>query len=735
MQDQELGPGIPEPPGGHNLPGGSFYLASSCRALLIGWALLSAVSPARGQTAEAQSAPQNSLQEHYDAAQNFQASGDLRKAAAEYRLFLAEGLHRLAISRAAIGDFAKAGPLFEEALSLSPADVDLRLDYAEACRRGNNLPKAKSLAEAAVKAAPKKSKARLVLGRILLQLNENKAAAVQLETAVAIEPNFANGFALANGYLKMKDEPHATRVFAEIVAGFGDLPEIHMDIGTAYAEAGYPEQAILEFKKVLAKNDKYPGAHYSLGAAYLVGMGDAANVMAAPEFREELKVNPEEVLSHYQLGTIALGQHKLQEAEEELTRAAALDPRGPDTFLSLGQLYVETNRPAEAEAALRKSIALTFDVSRNHFQVQRAHYLLARLLLQSGRQEEGKKEMQVSQELQKKSVLQNQGQAAGTPANETAGAIAGQDTLTSGPLDPEALKQVESFEQRVGPALADSYNNLGAMAAGGNNFAEALEDFQKAFQWNPALEGLDYNWGRAAFSADRYDQAVGPLGRLLQTDPGNSWVRSALGVSFFMLQKYGDALQTLRPIEALVEADPKLALVYAVCLVKTGDTNRGVQRLKDLATRDPGVALTHEALGEGLTSQGDFAGAAQEFRAALKLDSSDATAKYNLALALIELHQKPEAQDFLTEVVRLGTRNPEVYYQLGKLQLESGDTKAAIATLEIGAQVSPASESIHYELAAAYRSDSRVADADREMKLYETLRSGPPKAHDPAQPE
>jgi len=735
MRDRGFGLGIHEPPSGFGLLGGSFFLRRICLAPCAGLLLLSGVFPALGQTTESQPPPQNVLQQHYDAAENAQEAGDLQGAATEYRRFLVEALHRLASNRATVGDFGKTAPLFEEALELDSSDVNLRLDYAEACRRGNDLLKAKSLAEAAVAAAPKESRPRLVLGRILLQLKENEAAAKQLETAVAIEPNFTNGYALGNAYLLMKDQPHASRIFAEMLAGLGDSPEIHMEFGTAYAQAGYPEQAIQEFKKAIAEDTMYPGAHYSLGAAYIVGLGDAADAEAVPEFREEVKNHPEDFLSHLQLGSIALGQHKLQEAEEEMTRAAELNPRSPDVHLYLGQLYVETNRPTEAETALRKSISLTFDVSRNHYQVQRAHYLLARLLLQSGRQEEGKQEMQISQELQKKSTLQNQGRPAARPNGQDSEAVAGENTLSSGPLDPEALKHVESFEQQVEPAIADSYNNLGAIAAGSSDLAESLHDFQKAFQWNPTLEGLDYNWGRAAFSANKYDQAVGPLGRLLQAEPDNTWVRSALGMSLFMLQRYGEALQTLQPMETQIDADAELAYAYAVCLLKTGDRDSGVKRLKELETNDPKNAAVHEALGEAFASQRDLAGAAAEFRAALKVKPDDTTAKYNLALALIELHQKREAQELLAEAARGGSENPDVYYQLGRLRLDRGETKAAITALEKAAKLSPNSDSVHYELAAAYRKDLRMADADRELKLYESLRGTSSKAPDVAQPK
>ncbi len=737
MQDQKLDPGVHVA----TFPGDSREKSLLVRGCSVVAALtvlfwLPVASPAvSAQTEKGPGAPASSLQEHYDSAQNFQAAGDLAHAAIQYKLFLAEALSTLGTNRASVGDFEKVGPLFEEALTLEPADIGVRLAYAEACRQGHDLPKAQSLAQTAVEAAPKSAKAHLALGRILLQMNKNQASAEQFEIAVAIEPDFANGYALADAYLHMKDEAHATRIFAEMLAGFGDSPEIHMKFGSAYAESGYPEQAIQEFKKVIAENSQYPGAHYSLGAAYLVGLGEAAYAEAVPEFRKEVEISPNDFYSQFQLGYIALGEHRFPEAETELSRAAALDPQNPDSFLSLGQLYSEMNRAVESEAALRKAISLTTDVSRNHYQVQRAHYLLARLLLQSGRQNEGKQEMQVSADLLQKSVLQNQGKSAGMSNNEEAGAIPWKDTKNSESVNPEVLKQVESFEAQAGPAIADSFDNLGAIAASENDFAGALPFFQQAYRWNPSLEGLDYNWGKAAYSANQYDQAAGPLGRYLQAHPDDTWARSAMGVSLFRLKNYSDALQALQPMDSLVDADPKLAFAYAVCLVKTGDFSRGVARLRELAADSPNDAATHEALGEALASQRDLTGAASEFRAALKLDPSGTDAKYNLALILIGLKENDKAQRLLTEMVAARSRNSDAYFQLGKLQLDRGEIKAAIATLQAGAKLDPGNGFIHLELAAAYRKEFRQADAERETKAYDALQKQQPGPHDSAKPD
>jgi tetratricopeptide (TPR) repeat protein len=754
MQDPKTRPEIHEPPRERKLRGGSIFFGRSFRGpgavacveaaeiktsswlvLLVTLTLL-AVTSARAQVSNPAASAKTSLQRHYEAAQSLQSSGNLQGAAVEYRLFVADALHRIAGAHASIRDFTKALPLFDEGLNLAPSDMDLRVDYAEVCRQAGDLQQAKSLAQSAVEAESGSAKAHLVLGRTLTQLNEVAAATQQFEAAVVIQPTFDNGYTLATAYLQAKDEPNATRVFSEMLTAFGDSTEIHMKFGSAYGTAGYPNQSIEEFKKVIAKNDKYPGAHYSLGAAYLVGLSDAIYPEAAEEFRKELELNPNDYNSHFQLGAIELKHHKLPEAQADLSLATELDPKNPDAYVSLGQLYNELNRTSDAEAALRKAIALTTDVSRNHYQVQRAHYLLARLLLQSGRQEEGKAEMQISQGLMQKSVLQNQGKDPGAGENaEAAAPDAPVVALKEAQPDPAMVKQVESFENQLGPAVADAYNNLGAIAAGNNDFATALGYFQKAFDWKPDLDGLDFNWGKAAFLANQFDQAVGPLRRLLQAHPDDPWARTALGTSYFKLKRYGQALKTLQPLESKLDADPQLGSIYAVCLVKTGEYDKGVGQLQALAKKDPDDAGTHEVLGEALAGHGDFKNAAEELRAAVRLDPESAVAKYNLASTLIELHENDEAQALLLELAKTGWQNPHVYYSLGKLQLERGEVKAAIADLETAAKLSPNSGPIHHELAEAYRQDSRKEDADREMKLYEALRSDPAKSGGAAKPE
>lgn len=734
MAGEKAGIEMIAPPCQSGMPVDSFPRFRCVRGLLLGVCAAAAaaagVPAARAQTTSGAPSSGNSLEAHYDAAQNFQAAGDRAQAALQYRMFLADAFGRLAHDRAAAGDSEKATPLFEEALELAPADFEIRVDYAEASLIAKDYAKARLLAQQCLDADPKNAKAHLILGRSLLLLNKNEAAKEQFEAAIAIESNFENGFALATAYLALKDVRSAAIIFAEMLTGLGDSAEIHMRFGRAYADASLPDQAIQEFKKAIAKQSKLPTAHYSLGAAYLQSMGEINDPQAEAEFRKELEINRNDFFSHFELGSIALTEHRLEEAEGELTRAESLNPQSPDPPLSLGEVYRQLDRPVEAEAELRKSISLTHDVSRNHYQIQRAYYMLGRLLLAADRQDEGKKAIEAADKYMQASARENQGKPstmAGNQAGQTA-PLAQSDE----PSARDALEQLDAFERKLSPAIADSYDNLGAIAAAGGDFRAALHDFQAASEWNPALEGLDYNWGRAAFSAGQYDQAVGPLGRYLREHADDTLIRSSLGVSFFHLKNYAAALETLKPIEGLVDGDPNAALAYAISQVKAGDYDQGVQRLKNLENDNPNAPAAYNALGEAFASRGNFAEAARELRTAVKLAPSSMVAKYNLAVALIGLQQNEEAQKLLAEVSGKDPRNADALYQLGKVRLDEGDTLGAVATLEAAEQANPANAAIHLALAAAYRKGARIEDSERETKLYDALRDGQSRDHAPA---
>ena len=726
---------------------------------LVTWLFFNLPLAAQTKLSTSRAEAQNQEQEfhkHFDNARRFQGNGEQDRAAQEYRIFLVRALRRVADLRSHLGDYEQAETVFESALAIAPDDADLLLDFSVMRLEQKKNEQAKSLAAKVIQADPANARAQYLVGSALCQLGDYRGAKEHLEAAIVKAPNFETGYLLGIAYLKLHDLTHADLLFNDMIKGLGDSAQIHIYLGRAYRDGGVVERAVEELKKAVALDPNAPQVHYFLGLAYLGRDGDSGFPEAAPQFRAELRKNPNDYRSRYLLGYILLKQHDLTEAETELKRAAALDAKSPDPLIYLGQVYAESDRPGEAEQSLRRAISLTQDVSRNNYQISRAHYLLGRILLQSGRKQQAAEEMRLSRELSNKAMQLERKIVSGDAPN-----LSGEELpvrqQTGRVVSPDVANKAEAYIEELKAEIADSYNNLGVIAAGKQDFTTALVDFSNAAKWQPSLKTLDRNLGMAAFHANQFDKAVEPLRRHLQNHPDDKRVRAALALSLFALQRYEGVRAVLKPAETEVDADPGLSYAYAVSQLKGGDYNRGIDRLRALEKVDSHSAELHVLLGQAFADQNDWAAALQEYqtalaidpkqaephfltglafirqgnpadgarelRAALDLDPSNVSSKYHLAYALIELEKKDEALRLLREVLQQDPKHADAYYQLGKLQLEQGDTKAAISSLEASTRFKPDGDYIHYQLAMAYRRDSRPDDARRELKTYQELKS------------
>lgn len=709
--------------------------------------------------------PQETLTQHYQAARTFAVAGDNDRAAAEYRAFLAEALHQFANVRVTEGSFLAADQYYEDALAITPDDPQINVDYSTGLLQQGDLENAQLQAQKAVALQPENIKAQYLLGRVLFARQDYKGAKDHMEAAVKDtqgDVTFDLGYDLAITYLMLKDVNRASLLFDEMMIGFGNTARLHIYFGHAYLMTDFHDRAITEFKEALAKDPKIKDAHYFLGLAYLSRDEDKGWDENAAEDRAEIVNNPDDFRPHYDLGNIALHQHREDEAEKELKRASELQPDNPDPLIALGELLVGERRLPDAEAAMSKAIALTKDPSQNGYQVARAYYVLGRVQVETGRRGPGMQNLKISAELREKSQVQRMSDAQ---SRETTAATAHQriaqeaSLKREGPamLPPEQQKQLEAYFDGLKPAIADAYNNLGVAAGGHKDYATALADFQKAQQWYPNLETLDRNIGLSAFNAGKYQDAILPLWHALQRNPNDQHVRAALGLSYFSVQNYEGAAETLRPMEKIVRADPGAGLAYGVSLVKTGQYENGVAVLNALEQSNPKIATIHASIGDIDLEQGIFAKAAEEYQQSLTLDPqqprvhyalgvallregkptdavpqlrsvlatkpSDAPTLYYLATALLETQQKDEAQGLLQQVIQNDPKYADAYYQLGKLQLESGDAKQAVSNLESAAALSPDRDYIHYQLSLAYGREARADDAQREMQLYQALKT------------
>jgi tetratricopeptide (TPR) repeat protein len=97
------------------------------------------------------------------------------------------------------------------------------------------------------------------------------------------------------------------------------------------------------------------------------------------------------------LAGVYLAQQKPDDAIGLLDKLLKLNPRHADALYNLGRAYLQKEEPAPAVEALKRSIALRPDHSEAHYQLGRAY-------LKIGLNEQGRRELNIAQQLQQKQV-------------------------------------------------------------------------------------------------------------------------------------------------------------------------------------------------------------------------------------------------------------------------------------------------------------------------------------------
>lgn len=466
------------------------------------------------------------MRAHYDAAYRLQSAGKLDQADHEHLAFLVVALRRVANGYANTGDYAKAKPVYQEALHLAPAELTVLRDYAAAAIDANDYNTARDLLSATLAApagTPAETLAQLrrMQGDLELAVKGLGADLSDFKSAVTLDESCDNLFALANAELATRGADAADSDFTRYRRRCGDTPGSRLRIGRSYAINGVLDRALTEFRGVLALDSRYPGVHYCLGAAILQSSKTDFEPAEA-EFKQELALHPNDPLSYAQLGRIALRSHHEQDAEHNFRRAIALNSSDPSNFIELGQLLVELNRNTEAEPLLRKAIELTPDPSRNDYAIERAHFQLGRVLMKEGRLEEAQRELDLASDLLNRSRHRAELRLNG----DAASAI---DLLAKTRVpNPLETRENEAYARRIAPLLAASYNNLGVHAAMASSFTIAVGDFSQAAHWNPSLPGVDANWGRSAYLAGKCSDAIAPLTRALHAHPADTELSNML---------------------------------------------------------------------------------------------------------------------------------------------------------------------------------------------------------------
>lgn len=268
---------------------------------------------------------------------------------------------------------------------------------------------------------------------------------------------------------------------------------------------------------------------------------------------------------------------------------------------------------------------------------------------------------------------------------------------------------------------------------------KALQEFAQAEKLKPRQAEYPFRLGVAYFELERYGDALGPLQKAVNLAPAVAKYHVPLGLALAKLDRKQEALQQFR---ALLELNPtardvKLAEqalerlddpLRDIPKAETENVQRGIDWLhqadqpqqaidtfQDVLDRYPDLAPVHALIGLAYERLDDSGPAVEHFERAIELRPDNAMPYLYLG-ELYYSKQKPErAFDYYQKALQRNPLLQQAYSRLGELALTRGDATAALTNFHALVILNPDDSTSHKALAGAYELAGQYDKAEAEL--------------------
>lgn len=237
-------------------------------------------------------------------------------------------------------------------------------------------------------------------------------------------------------------------------------------------------------------------------------------------------------------------------------------------------------------------------------------------------------------------------------------------------------------------------NLLGWCYEGQDDFKRAVAAMDRAIQEDPSKESNYLDVGRILLEAKRPKGALEAARRALELAPNSVQAYCLKGLAETKLSQPLDAVRSYAQAVKLDPSDPKALLGLALAQEAEAETQDAAATFELAIRQFPRDAVFYQEYGKMLlVFRGDNPSASEA-----------------------------QAVSLLTKALALDNTLAEAHYALGSLALSKGQLQQAVPQLETAAKLHPDDSKAHYALSRAYRRLGRAEDADRELKIFQSLK-------------
>jgi tetratricopeptide (TPR) repeat protein len=314
------------------------------------------------------------------------------------------------------------------------------------------------------------------------------------------------------------------------------------------------------------------------------------------------------------------------------------------------------------------------------------------------------------------------------------------------------------FGQESAPALKSPVERAETLLSEGKP-GEALALLTEIAQQDPKTPGLEAKFGSAYFQLRQFSEAAAHLKNALQQSPSDLESTQLLGLSFYSMGNYREALPLLEKpgphasgnvpdalsicyvmtlqwesarkiLAQMFNVPPDSAMAYLALgklMVRQQMVEPAVGQIGTALQLDPRLAMAHFLLGEIDLYQLNPQAAVAEFQKELAVNPTVWLVYWRLGDAYMRLSNYDEAEKVLKKAIWLNEGSPGAYILLGEIALKKNDPALAAGFLERAVAIDPQNFETHYALATAYKALGRDAEANQHFEISKTLRG---KKHD-----